>query len=207
MNKENPNKENPNKENPNIFNYPCDQCDQSFDFKSNLYLHRQTKHKRIKNHLTSSSASSTKDDPIKVQNRLEKYLSAEDGWIGEVGTGDNKHSSNRSSIPKKIAKFHNNNFSEAKESFHRYDSSEDAAKKGAEQNVGVAVGAGVKNNGDQTFQNPSELLQFLRKDPLDKKYYCTLCEKFSHKAKNLTRNHVESKHFPNTFNYPCDQCE
>ena len=60
---------------------------------------------------------------------------------------------------------------------------------------------------DQTFQDPSELLQYVRRDPQDQKFYCTLCEKFSHKVKPLARNHVESQHFPNMFNYPCDQCE
>ena len=56
------------------------------------------------------------------------------------------------------------------------------------------------------FEDPSELLQFVRKDPTDKKFYCTLCENFSHKARTMTGNHVESQHFPNTFSYPCDLC-
>ena len=58
----------------------------------------------------------------------------------------------------------------------------------------------------QTFQDPAELLQFVRKDLEDKKYYCTFCERFSHKASAMARNHVESQHFPNTFSYPCDLC-
>jgi len=62
------------------------------------------------------------------------------------------------------------------------------------------------NNKGQAFQDPSELLQYVRKDPEDKKFYCTLCERFSHKAGSMTRNHVESQHFPNTFSYPCDIC-
>ena len=57
------------------------------------------------------------------------------------------------------------------------------------------------------FQEPSELLQFLRKDKLDLKYYCTICENFSHKLSSCTRNHVESQHFPNHFTYTCDICE
>ena len=57
-----------------------------------------------------------------------------------------------------------------------------------------------------TFQDPKELLQFVRRDPDDKKYYCTLCEKFAQKIITLTRNHVESQHFPDTFSYPCDLC-
>ena len=57
------------------------------------------------------------------------------------------------------------------------------------------------------FQDPSELLQFVRKDLTDLKYHCTFCDKFSHKNSYCTRNHVESHHFPNMFTYQCDQCE
>jgi len=66
--------------------------------------------------------------------------------------------------------------------------------------------AGVDPNLGQSFQDPKELLQFVRRDPEDKKYYCTLCERFSQKIITLTRNHVESQHFPDTFSYPCDLC-
>jgi len=59
----------------------------------------------------------------------------------------------------------------------------------------------------QSLQDPSELLQFVRKDSTDQKYHCTLCRNFSHKVISCTRNHVESKHYPNVFTYSCDQCE
>ena len=58
----------------------------------------------------------------------------------------------------------------------------------------------------QTLQDPSELQQFVKKDYETNKYYCTLCERFSHKSTTHIRNHVESQHFPNTFSYPCDIC-
>jgi len=57
------------------------------------------------------------------------------------------------------------------------------------------------------FEDPSDLLQFVRKDPADSKFHCSLCDKFSHQTRANTRNHVESKHFPNMFLYQCDQCE
>ena len=59
----------------------------------------------------------------------------------------------------------------------------------------------------QSLQDPSDLLQFVRRDQADKKFYCTLCENFSHIVKTHARNHVESKHYPNAFSYSCDQCE
>ena len=37
-------------------------------------------------------------------------------------------------------------------------------------------------------------------------YYCSLCLQFTHVAKSNVRNHVESKHFPNSFVYNCEQC-
>jgi len=37
--------------------------------------------------------------------------------------------------------------------------------------------------------------------------YCGVCHQFSNKSVTNVRNHVESKHFPNLFNYQCNQCE
>jgi len=64
----------------------------------------------------------------------------------------------------------------------------------------------VHGNNGSSFQDPSELLQFVRKDGETRKYVCTMCEKFSHQGKNMVRNHVESQHFPNTSSYTCDLC-
>jgi len=58
-----------------------------------------------------------------------------------------------------------------------------------------------------SFQDPSDLLQFVRKDPYDQKFHCTLCDRFSHSVITCTRNHVESKHYPDSFTYQCDLCE
>ena len=35
---------------------------------------------------------------------------------------------------------------------------------------------------------------------------CSICHVFSHVAKSNVRNHVESKHFPNSFVYNCEKC-
>jgi len=35
---------------------------------------------------------------------------------------------------------------------------------------------------------------------------CGVCYMFSHSAKSNVRNHIESKHFPNTFTYTCPVC-
>ena len=35
---------------------------------------------------------------------------------------------------------------------------------------------------------------------------CSICQNFSHKSKYTLQNHIESKHFPNTFVYSCPKC-
>jgi len=70
----------------------------------------------------------------------------------------------------------------------------------------VATGVEGTEGDSFSFQDPSDLLQFVKKDSNDQKFHCSLCGKFSHKYSSCTRNHVESKHFPNMFSYPCDEC-
>ena len=36
---------------------------------------------------------------------------------------------------------------------------------------------------------------------------CNVCGDFSSERRYRVRNHVESKHFPNTFSYQCQQCD
>ena len=54
--------------------------------------------------------------------------------------------------------------------------------------------------------DPSDLMQYVTRDPQDKKFYCTICNVFSHLKAACTRNHVEAKHFPNVFSYECPVC-
>jgi len=98
------------------------------------------------------------------------------------------------------------------------DSYEDYGQYGDEQEYhgGMAGMSGLGNHPGAagaegaegfSFQDPKELLQFVRKDLDDGKFHCSFCEKFSHKYSSCTRNHVESQHFPNLFTYPCTECE
>jgi len=85
---------------------------------------------------------------------------------------------------------------------------EDYGEYEAEQVYADNVGMDILNKG-QSFQDPSELLQFVAKETSDigkTKYVCTLCNKFSHLYRTNVRNHVESKHFPNMFSYECEHC-
>ena len=71
----------------------------------------------------------------------------------------------------------------------------------------INIESDILNSIPNTFKAPFELMKFVKKIQNDKKFYCTICYKFSHKYKNCTRNHVESKHFPKTFIYTCDNCK
>jgi len=65
----------------------------------------------------------------------------------------------------------------------------------------------VGDNLEGQFQDPSDLLQFVMETfSANKRYQCSLCI-YAHNIKANVRNHVESVHYPNTFQYPCDQCD
>jgi len=88
--------------------------------------------------------------------------------------------------------------------YAEYEHYEDAQQYDAAAVTHFEAAVGLKEG--QTFQDPSELSQFVRKDLEQNKHYCTLCARFSHRSAAIARNHVESQHFPNIFSYPCDIC-
>ena len=62
--------------------------------------------------------------------------------------------------------------------------------------INVTMNTGGINDHGYDIQIPSDLEQFVRKDPTDLKYYCTICISFYENSITRTRNHVESSHFP-----------
>jgi len=56
-------------------------------------------------------------------------------------------------------------------------------------------------------QDPATLIQYIARDETTGQYQCSLCSDFSHKSRANVRNHVESKHFQNTFVYSCSYCD
>ena len=48
--------------------------------------------------------------------------------------------------------------------------------------------------------------QFIMKDVASKKNVCSICRGFSHKSRTNVRNHIESKHYPGLYQYPCETC-
>jgi len=62
----------------------------------------------------------------------------------------------------------------------------------------------VPADGGKGLSDPSELEQFVLKEQSG--YMCSICSAFRHNTKYHVRNHVESKHFPNSFLYSCPTC-
>jgi len=95
---------------------------------------------------------------------------------------------------------HDNQLAEyGEESYETYDEYD------ADQSYGVQATGQTYDKGHQ-FESPEEFKQFLFKNPEDGKYHCSICHEYSHQSAVNARNHVESKHFPNSFVYNCDQC-
>jgi len=69
---------------------------------------------------------------------------------------------------------------------------------------GLTVGADGNKGSDFLPRIPEDLDQFISRVELG--YNCDICAAFSHVSRSNVRNHVESKHFPNTFVYNCNVC-
>jgi len=98
-------------------------------------------------------------------------------------------------------------YQEEEEGYEEYGQYDDQY---GQQDVDTAIGQqGMQagNGGDYPSpKSPSELLNYCTKSPADNKYACTICGQFSHSRRYLVRNHVESKHFPASFEYHCEYC-
>eukprot|EP00092_Neocalanus_flemingeri_P007788 GFUD01008408.1.p1 GENE.GFUD01008408.1~~GFUD01008408.1.p1 ORF type:complete len:332 (-),score=86.07 GFUD01008408.1:2-997(-) len=56
------------------------------------------------------------------------------------------------------------------------------------------------------IKSPEDLYVYCTKEVGESKWKCGICYQFSHMGRNQVRNHVESKHFPNTWQYNCKHC-
>jgi len=60
--------------------------------------------------------------------------------------------------------------------------------------------------GTVKIERPEDFNQFIGRNA-NGSYDCSICQSFSHRSVSTVRNHVESRHFPNSFSYSCTQCE
>jgi len=77
-----------------------------------------------------------------------------------------------------------------------------------DQNMAAACNEGNKDSVVPPVDKPDELYNFcLREETGERKWICSICYEYSSNRSYSVRNHVESKHYPNTFQYFCDKCD
>jgi len=86
---------------------------------------------------------------------------------------------------------------EGYEDYGQYEVDQEYEGGAAEQEMAM--------DGSKGF-DPADLLQYIVKDSATGSLACSLCSNFSHRSRANVRNHIESKHFPNTFVYTCPVC-
>jgi len=91
---------------------------------------------------------------------------------------------------------------ESYEDYGQYET--DQSYDGSMVDAGMMPQAGV--DGNKEVSTPDDLLQYVLKDPELSKHYCGICLAFKNNSKSHVRDHVEQRHFPNTFDYTCDIC-
>jgi len=69
----------------------------------------------------------------------------------------------------------------------------------------VEPGMGAHDNNKGILSGPEDLKRYIVQDEL-KGPTCGICFIFSHRSKSNVQNHIESKHFPNSFTYTCPKC-
>ena len=58
------------------------------------------------------------------------------------------------------------------------------------------------------LNSPEDLLNFCEKENGEmSRWTCSLCYQFAHRSRQNVRNHVESRHYPNAFQYSCPSCD
>ena len=78
--------------------------------------------------------------------------------------------------------------------------------------IGMFISAGSINTCDLALTlalagfQPNDLLKYITRDEATGTSMCSICSSFFHKSPSNVRNHIESKHFTNTFVYNCPHC-
>ena len=55
-----------------------------------------------------------------------------------------------------------------------------------------------------TISSPEDFKKYILKD--DGGPHCGICKQFYNRSITNVKNHIESKHFPNSFLYSCNMC-
>jgi len=88
------------------------------------------------------------------------------------------------------------------ESYEDYGGYEGDHYEGVDQSIAATDG----NKGLPQLQSHDEFKNFVAKDG-NGSHFCVICNAFKHKSCSNVVNHIESRHFPNSFVYSCKYCE
>ena len=84
-----------------------------------------------------------------------------------------------------------------------------STKTGVDQNHRLISPLKILNlfnlSGKSIIEKPEDFHQFIGRNSSG--CFCTICHTFSHRSSTNVKNHVESKHFPNSFTYTCPMCQ
>jgi len=78
------------------------------------------------------------------------------------------------------------------------------AEGGYEEGGLVDPGMGAQDANKGILSTPEDLKKYIVQG--EKGPTCGVCFMFSHRSKSNVQNHIESKHFPNSFSYSCHKC-
>jgi len=73
------------------------------------------------------------------------------------------------------------------------------------QMIDPNLSGGADGNKGSILSDPAELENYVERSSSGL-YICSLCSAFQHVARSNVKNHIESKHFPNSFAYTCPNC-
>jgi len=102
-----------------------------------------------------------------------------------------------------VATYHGEEAGYGEEDYGAYE--DESAYEGGVQLTDTTKGSGLGFGLDNP-KLPEDLYAFCIKEPGNPKWTCALCNVFTHNGRGQVRNHVESRHFPNVFEYNCHHC-
>jgi len=72
--------------------------------------------------------------------------------------------------------------------------------------VAGSMGGQAMDTSKGQISSVEDFDKFMEKEPETSGYFCNICQMYRKRGKADVRNHIESKHFPNSFSYNCHIC-
>ena len=208
-----------------MFTYHCDQCESTFSTIGNCRMHQYRKHnskpeKESAIDIKEILSYEAEEIEIKVEGNLGKDLGL---CLKRIEGGKKNHKRKERNGKRKIQQNENitkgGNTKEIIETLlniHNINEPEKTLVKTKSTVMNNLTATNEKHIIDldgvnklvaeKNIKEPVDLYKFVTKDPNYLKYTCNICKTFFENNMFVTRNHVESSHFPSIFTYTCSQC-